>query len=192
MWALVPSIKRHNGLPLFSILLRKIEHWAVYLLVAWCRAAACPLEFSHIYKSWIAWVDLVTVSNCCNCQSEVRPLQNWSRPCSGSCSSNGQAGYCCIVVLGKEKTVIELHYTVVSLNFHLLTCFFFNANGHQNLLPDSVTSRKGLLLLQLASSLIHLNGNQVAKKWKMVVSFSTVSVWFQASSLLTVGATLTA
>ena len=33
---------------------------------------------------------------------------------------------------------------------------------------------------------------QLAKKWIMVASFSTVLVWFQASSLRTVGATFTA
>ena len=104
-----------------------------YLLVARCRVAACPLEFCHIYTSWIAWVDLVIVINCCfyffvgtacNCQSEVRPLQNWSRPWSGSCSSKGQAGCCCIVVLGKVKTVIGIHCTLSSASILTLWIIF--------------------------------------------------------------------
>ena len=44
-------IKQHNGSLLFAALLRKMRHWAVYLLVAWCWTAACPLEFSHNYSS---------------------------------------------------------------------------------------------------------------------------------------------
>ena len=57
------------------------------------------------------------------------------------------------------------HYTVVSLNLNLINLLFLNR--HKNLLPDSVTSREGLLFLQLASSFIH--ANQVAKKCKNVL-----------------------
>ena len=99
------------------------------LLAHWNLATITHLgNLLHImnYMSWFRYYMplLFCRGTACSCQSEGRPLQNLSRACSGSCSSNGQAGYCCIVVLGKEKTVIELHYTVVSLNFNLLTCFF--------------------------------------------------------------------